>query len=711
LTFLSAVVTEKEMRPSTIAITLITLSLLIGWALWNYYPPLPATQHLTITFSEIRPGSSEPLIVTGRVEEGDFLYVKYLDSANVAFGYDKWGSGGPVSAPVGVIPSVSYAFDIQLPSLQKVRGSVPQPSETLRLSLNGVRLIDSTVDAYVRAPQRLYFAQNPLGGSACGARFGGKLQDNTGKVLVGGIRDISTPLERLGGWFRYARWQVIASILATMFVGYAWARLVRLGLSRCLLGVRSTIATHAAFFVSASICSVAFAWMVSYGSFAFRYPDSFGDFYDYQALSLLEGRLDVPGVAISGEAMVVHGKTYGYFGLTPALLRAPFVVAKVAFGSLTRLSMLAAYVGALLAAYLVLLEATQLAASRRPTGWMTVIFTLSVGMGSTLFFLAGRAFVYHEAIIWGLTFATWSGWYTLRYLAEPSRKWWVGAIICGILAVQARPPSGLFALTFLVAAASALVWRGWRTGGAWRHAYFGALGIAGVLSFNAVSYLKFGTAEGMPLRYNVQYNEKRMKDIGGREFHWANIPFGFSVYVTDIHLAVKSHFPWIYMTGYPGKPQARFPAAKIDMVDPTLSLPVAMPALFLFATAGGLLSAVKLRASRTPLGLIWVSALPMSIAMFGVVVVIHRYTADFIPFLILAAAFGIAAVDALPSWRWPVRSIAAGVTAWAICLTFALTLRYQGEQVWGVPDGVQQRYLELRNRVDGWILGQPKARN
>lgn len=697
------------MKRSALAAALFALILLSGWALWGYYPPLSATQHLSIAFREIRPGTSDPLIVTGRTGEGDFLYVRYVDATHVVFGYDKWGTGGPTSAPVQVVSGVSYPLDIQLPSLQRIAGSFPQPSQTLRLSFNGVRLIDATVDAFPRRPRQVYFAQNPIGGSSCGPRFDGSLRDGRGNVAAGGVRDIMGPLERLGGWLYYGRWQIFTIVLAAGFVGWTWARGAARGWGRCVSVARSTIAAHAAFAVTAGICAVAFAWTISYGSFAFREADPFGQFYDYQALSLMEGRLDVPGPAISGEAMVVGGKTYGYFGLTPALLRVPFVMAQAAFGSLTRWSMLAAYAGALMAAYLVLLEATRLAAGRRPSAWMTTLFTLSVGLGSTLFFLGGRAFVYHEAIIWGLTFATWSAWCTLRYLAEPDRKWWVGALACGILAVHARPTSGLFALTLLGAAAATLLWRGWRSGAGWRQAYIGALSVAGFLSFNAVSYLKFGTPVGMPLRYNVQYTEKRLRDIGGKEFHWANIPFGFSVYVTDANLEVKSSFPWIHMTNYPRKPQVRVPAAKIDMVDPTLSLPLAMPALFLFATAGALWSMATVPSSRLPLGLIAAAALPLSLALFGVVVIMHRYTADFIPALILAAAFGFAAVDRLAAWKWASRWFTVVVTAWAICFTLALTLRYQGEQVWGVPDGVQQRYLELRKRVDGWILGRPPA--
>jgi hypothetical protein len=39
-------------------------------------------------------------------------------------------------------------------------------------------------------------------------------------------------------------------------------------------------------------------------------------------------------------------------------------------------------------------------------------------------------------------------------------------------------------------------------------------------------------------------------------------------------------------------------------------------------------------------------------------------------------------------------------TAAGLAVTFALTLHYQGETLWGVPEPVRERYQELRRRVD-----------
>ena len=74
-------------------------------------------------------------------------------------------------------------------------------------------------------------------------------------------------------------------------------------------------------FVSLIVC----AWFVTWGDWKFFEPEDFCGFYDAQARSLIEGRLDIPPAAIGNEAFTFQGKTYGYFGIGPALLRIPLV--------------------------------------------------------------------------------------------------------------------------------------------------------------------------------------------------------------------------------------------------------------------------------------------------------------------------------------------------------------------------------------------------
>ena len=49
-------------------------------------------------------------------------------------------------------------------------------------------------------------------------------------------------------------------------------------------------------------------------------------FYSAQASSMLDGRIDIPQAVLPGEYYTYHGKYYGYYGITPSLLRLPIVV-------------------------------------------------------------------------------------------------------------------------------------------------------------------------------------------------------------------------------------------------------------------------------------------------------------------------------------------------------------------------------------------------
>ena len=108
--------------------------------------------------------------------------------------------------------------------------------------------------------------------------------------------------------------------------------------------------------------------------------------------------------------------------------------------------------GGLVAAYVLLCHLTRVTCGPPawPSRWAVALFAFAVGMGSTLFFLGARAYIYHEAILCGAAFALWSAYFSLRWLDAPARRgWWPGALVCGVAAVHARPPAGLFALAVL----------------------------------------------------------------------------------------------------------------------------------------------------------------------------------------------------------------------------------------------------------------------
>lgn len=451
------------------------------------------------------------------------------------------------------------------------------------------------------------------------------------------------------------------------------------------------------------------------------YPEIFGVFYDYQAASLLNGRLDVPYEALFGESFVYAGKTYGYFGPTPALLRLPFIYFGVGFGQLSRAFMLADYAACLVAAYFILVHIwkTARAADVHPPTWAVVLLTLNAGLGSTLFFLGSRAYIYHEAILCGVTFALWSCYCTLRYLTAPERRYWLGALLCGTLAVNSRPPVGLFALAFLGFAAATQLWRNYtlglpnsnplRAGLRFlysRHIGIGLLSVLGVLSFNGLSYLKFRTFDGAPLKYHVQYDQARLANIQGKNFHLSNLHCNLDAYFLQPMAEFVPTFPYIYATG---QYTPFYPGAKIDLSEPMVSVPCAMPSLCLLAGLG-LIVGWRKRALRLSLLSLWLAILPMTLALLAAVATSHRYTADFCPFLFAAAIPGCIVVDDFsPHWRKRSLILLSLLSAIAIYIAAAVAIHYQGYGVWGVPEDVRADYQKLRLRVDRLLHFPPHA--
>ena len=134
--------------------------------------------------------------------------------------------------------------------------------------------------------------------------------------------------------------------------------------------------------------------------------DLLGNFYDGQARAILDGRLDVPPYVPGFEGFVVDGRTYIYQGLTPVIPRLGVQALTDSFdGRLTGVSMLIAQ--SIMISYVV---AAAWRARRSICGLSEVrpveqaLIAISIfGIASGLVgFIASRAWVYHEAIAWGV---------------------------------------------------------------------------------------------------------------------------------------------------------------------------------------------------------------------------------------------------------------------------------------------------------------------
>lgn len=657
-----------------------------------------------LTWPQPVKGSKEPLVSTGRVGAADFLVLEFLGENKVRIVYDHWGSGGPASPPFEVEAGRRERLEINLPSLATLR---PQKDGLGQVRVAGQVRFEGRLRSHGREPHQVYFGENPIGGTSAGPRFSGGLALPNGRVLRGGPESYFGRPQLAVALVRSSPWQVAMALLAGGLAGgLVWGvlRLVRRVNWSPFLRRRwrvRTRAPHRTFLIMLLICGWVFSWHVTQGGLRFIYPDSFGSFYDQQAASLLQGRLDVPESAISGEAFVVKGKFYGYYGVTPALLRIPLVTFDALVGQVTRVYLLGYYLLALAAAYGLLCHGTRLVAGKGawPSSWAVVLLLGATGLGSTFLFLGSRAYVYHEAILAGAAFALLTTLSVLRWLETGRRKWAAWALVAGLLALHARPTPGLFALGLLGAASCWRLWLG-RGSGGWREPLWWAVGAGcGLMTFSGLSYLKFGTFDGSPFRYAVQYTPERRARFEDRNFHLSNLRHNTDVYLFSADLAVSQRFPYFRFGG--AGPGGTYPGMRIDLEEPAVSLPVAMPALFLLATAVGLWAVLAVPGLRVPLALLAVAMAPMALALCTAIVTSHRYTGDFCPWLIAGAALALAAIDAEASrWRGVVLSLAAALVLWGMAVNSGLAFQFRGEMVWGLSDSDRQRYGELRDRVD-----------
>ena len=709
-----------------LAVALLTLVALFVRAWREAFPPLPAQLTLRVEFPAGVPGTAEPLVTTGVRGAGDLLAVRYLDAATGVLVHDTWGVGGPVSAPFALEPGKPRELVLQLPTFAIITGPKPRDKRPLRVALDGRPLLDTPVFYHRRFPPDIAFGRNPIGGTIAGPSFRGRLILPDGRALEGGPEKLFSSLDRLPYLVRgrvggVARDVVLSLAAGALAFGLALVRTRRAPIP--VFPVHTT-APHRAFLLTTAIATLAFTAVLTGGTFRLLYPESFGHFYDHQAAALLQGRLDVPPSALDGEAFVFEGKTYGYFGPTPALLRLPFVALGLGFGQLSRAFMVGYFVASLAALYLLLIHAQRLATGPGswPSRFNTVVLTATAGLGTTLFFVASRAYTYHEAILCGIAAALWASLFALRWLESPPRRGaWLAALACGLASVHARPPVGLFALSMLGCVALTLTVRAWLGGSAnasdLSPARFAAalrpFGVAvlaglGVLSFNGLSYLKFRSFDGAPLRYHVQYHPERLAHIEGRNFHLSNLPFNASSYFWRPDFELRRTFPYFFI--HAAGPEI-YPAARIDLAEPVAAIPYTMPALAFLAVVGGVVATRRWPAARPPLAVTLGALTPMTLALLAAVAVSQRYTGDFCPGLLVAAAFGLVAFEILmPRPRLAARSAVVMLLVLSVLITLALTLHYQGEGVWGVPDDIKQRYELLRATFDRFFGPAAPAR-
>ena len=146
--------------------------------------PYPGVVQLTLRLPKDKPGTHEPLLVTGKTGAGDLIYIIYDLPSGIRLGYDHWGVGGAISdpvqvdydKPVTVILSVGALHeDRKGPQEEGATMSAPDLRHWLYVEVNGRVIWSHPADFHPATPAAIFFGKNYIGGSTCDTTFTGTL--------------------------------------------------------------------------------------------------------------------------------------------------------------------------------------------------------------------------------------------------------------------------------------------------------------------------------------------------------------------------------------------------------------------------------------------------------------------------------------------------------------------------------------------------------
>jgi len=151
------------------------------------WPGLPTSGARLVTVqlpAERTVGRSEPLLVTGQTGAAEVVYLKYTDAGHVQVGYDKWGVGGQLSAPLPARDGQRLEIELSVGSLYGagVFAAETVDAATLR-SLRGTVLVrvDGRVvlrqasASFPADPEQIRVGVNVVGASSCAEKFTGEI--------------------------------------------------------------------------------------------------------------------------------------------------------------------------------------------------------------------------------------------------------------------------------------------------------------------------------------------------------------------------------------------------------------------------------------------------------------------------------------------------------------------------------------------------------
>ncbi len=430
--------------------------------------------------------------------------------------------------------------------------------------------------------------------------------------------------------------------------------------------------------------------------------DLLGNFYDGQARALLDGHIDVDPDIPGFEGFRIGEKTHIYQGITPTLVRLPLLAVTDRFdGRLTGVSMMLGFVAAMAsvvaAGWLLRRTVRGAAPLGRLEAVCTAVATFGIGGGSLLF-LASKAWVYHEALVWGSALCL-ASLTLLMYWLDGTRRGrgfatLVPAVVLAGLTLNTRTSIGLAPIAALGLASLcllvALVTRrsaatdapsdgeptpierisGWSPARSTTAPVASLVVIVvgvllSVVLYAGVNQARFGSPFSVPLDRQALVatdvaRQEALAANGNSLFGLQYAPSVLAQVVRPDAIGLRSAFPFL---GFPSTRPAVLGNAVFAELDWSASVPSSQPMLLLAGLFGAVVLVAPRRALRraarratttddAPERLAAMRIPVLGAAIGGAVIVVfgyiaQRYLTDLFPVAVLTGLVGLTALGAI----------------------------------------------------------------
>ena len=461
---------------------------------------------------------------------------------------------------------------------------------------------------------------------------------------------------------------------------------------------------------------------ICYGTRNLFYNELRGNAFDSLGDSLLRGEVTVSPDTIDAEAFIVNGKTYMCFGTFPALLRIiPNLLFPHLWGKWSRISCLFADFLATVAFILIILLSTHINSNLNISQrrWLFFFSFLGFSMGSPLLFLMSCGYIYHESIIWGLSWSLLAIYFLLVIILKNNWSLYVLACFsfCSGAALLSRATFGLplFIIILFLAVVFSLRYSFSEGGNNLKHKIGNVLrtpssikfkiflglaclmapaGVAGVF-YAWYNYMRFGSPFMLTAFYYYYAPPSFFDDLTklGGAVNFARVPISLQNYFginlrnfTDIAPFVKMATPYNLTS-----------KLYFDYKEWIVPLPIACPWLLIGSFCGLFYLFFRRKG-------FWLQkSFCFIFGMQGLVIVTyffltHRYTLDFFPFLIYSYAFFLCSVrlKIFPKkFRLSISILFALICICSIGVNILSSLSWMGSDNWAAPEKQSRELREF----------------